>query len=234
MKGIIIAAIVIAFLIVILHIPFTFKVSYDVQFQMKVKYLFFEYDLLNKKSDKKKKKKKHKKSLVNAPSSKKTEKSKTKKDNMFVNFYYNNGFIETVRLILDTAKVVKEYLNSLLVKHLVVKKFYLYLNIAGSDSADTAEKYGKISSVVYPALGFLFSKLKVKKSKVRLNSDFLGDKSEAKFVCYVSFKPFWVINSSIFAAVRILIRLLKVVTSNNENKKIKNKYINKSMKEHNS
>lgn len=231
MKGIIIAAIVIAVLIVILHIPFTFKVSYDVQFQMKVKYLFFEYDLLNKKSGKKKK---DKKSSVNAQSNKKTEKSKTKKDNMFVNFYYNNGFMETVRLILDTAKVVKEYLNSLLVKHLVVKKFFLYLNIAGSDSADTAEKYGKISGAVYPALGFLFSKLKIKKSKVRLNPDFLGEKSEAKFVCHVSFKPFWVINSSIFAAVRILIRLLKVVTSNNENKKIKNKYISKSMKVHDS
>ena len=149
---------------------------------------------------------------------------------MFVSFYNNSGFHETVRLIADVAKVVKEYMNSLLIKHIVVKEMKLNLTVCGDDSADTAIKSGKISSAVYPSLGFLMSHLKVKKHDIKIIPDFINDESKASFYVCINIKPFWVINSSLYFALRMLKRLFKMIRVNSNASYIKNKYVKKSMK----
>ena len=233
MTALIIILATILSLTLVSFIPITIKASYDENFSVSLNYLFFKKTLIPT-AEKKNKAKKSKKTTDENSKNKKTKKTKKtekiKKDNMFVSFYNNSGFHETVRLIADVTKVVKEYMNSLLIKHIVVKEMKLNLTVCGDDSADTAIKSGKISSAVYPSLGFLMSHLKVKKHDIKIIPDFINDESKASFYVCINIKPFWVINSSLYFALRMLKRLFKMIRVNSSASNIKNKYVKKSMK----
>lgn len=230
MTALIIILATILSLTLVSFIPITIKASYDENFSVSLNYLFFKKTLIPT-AEKKNKAKKSKKTTDENSKNKKTKKTeKIKKDNMFVSFYNNSGFHETVRLIADVAKVVKEYMNSLLIKHIVVKEMKLNLTVCGDDSADTAIKSGKISSAVYPSLGFLMSHLKVKKHDIKIIPDFINDESKASFYVCINIKPFWAISSSLYFALRMLKRLFKMIKVNSSASNIKNKYVKKSMK----
>ena len=233
MTALIIILATILSLTLVSFIPITIKASYDENFSVSLNYLFFKKTLIPT-AEKKNKAKKSKKTTDENSKNKKTKKTKKtekiKKDNMFVSFYNNSGFHETVRLIADVTKVVKEYMNSLLIKHIVVKEMKLNLTVCGDDSADTAIKSGKISSAVYPSLGFLMSHLKVKKHDIKIIPDFINDESKASFYVCINIKPFWVINSSLYFALRMLKRLFKMIRVNSNASNIKNKYVKKSIK----
>lgn len=210
----------------ILCIPLCISVQYDEKIDFKIKYIFFNVKLpVNKKKNKSKKIKDEKKETDNSENKPSVNK---KKSNIFLDFYNNNGFCETVKLINDTAVVVRKYVNSLFVRHLVVKELFLELTVCGDDSADTAEKFGKISAVVCPSLGFLHSKLKIRNRNVQIIPDFLGDESKARFKVRINIKPFWLLYSSLYFGLRLLIRFIKVTTSNANAKRNKQKFIEKS------
>ena len=229
MTALIIILAIIFSLSLISFIPITVKASYDEEFNVSLSYTFFNKSLIP--SVKKKQKKKNKKDKKTTDKNTKKEKSKkTKKDNMFVSFYNNSGFLETVKLISDVAKVVREYAHSLLIKRLVVKELKLNLTVCGDDSADTAVKFGEISSAVYPSLGFLISHIRVKKHNINIKPDFINNESKASFYVCIKIKPFWAISSSLYFALRMLKRLFKMIKVNSSASNIKNKYVKKSMK----
>ena len=215
-----------------LCIPLSVSAQYDESFEVKIKYLFFSIPLnVSAKEKRKKKKRKRKKGSDDSKKTVKTQKKKpdkAKKSNIFLDFYNNNGFFETVKLIKDTSGVVKKYLNSLFVRHLVVKELFLEMTVTGDDSADTAEKFGKISAAVYPSLGFLHSKLKIRNRNVKITPDFLGEKNKARFKVIISIKPFWLVYSSLHFALRLLVRFIKVMTSNANARRTKQKFVEKS------
>lgn len=216
-------------IILILCIPVSVCAKYDETFEVKIKYLFLNIPVVpgkeKKKKHKKTKKVEHKE---DGKTEKKTTPHKTKKDNILIEFYHNSGFSQTVKLIRDVANIVGKYLNSLFVRHLVVSELFLELVVAGDDSADTAEKFGKISAAVFPSLGFLSSKLKIRNRNVTVRPDFLGEKSTAKFHVELRFKPFWLLNSTIYAGIKLLLQFIKVASVNSNAKKTKQKYVKKS------
>lgn len=228
-----IIAIIIVAIMLILCIPVSVYAKYDEISEFKIKYLFFKMDIFPlsekpKKEKKKKEEKKPDKDKDKKKSEKKTE--KTQKDNFLVSFYNNAGFDETLKLIKDVAGVLKDYLGCLFVKHIVVKKFYLNLLVAGDDSAQTAEKFGKVCAAVCPSIAFLESNLKIKDRKINIRPDFINEENEAKFVVKINIKPFWVVNSSIYFALRLLKRFVKIAKINNQSNSIKKKFVKKSMK----
>lgn len=210
----------------VLLIPLCVSVQYDEKIDVKIKYLFFNVPFPVNKRKKKTKQIKNEKKETEKSENKPSE--KRKKNNIFLDFYNNNGFYETVKLINDTAGVIRKYVNSLFVRHLVVKELFLELTVCGDDSADTAEKFGKISAVVCPSLGFLHSKLKIRNRNVQIIPDFIGDESKARFKVRISIKPFWLLYSSLYFGLRLLIRFIKVTTSNANAKRNKQKFIEKS------
>ena len=117
-----------------------------------------------------------------------------------------------------------------IIKHLVVKKFYLNLLVAGDDSAQTAEKFGKVCAAVCPSIAFLESNLRISDRKINIRPDFINEENEAKFVVQINIKPFWVVNSSIYFALRLLKRFFKIAKINNQSNSIKKKFVKKSMK----
>ncbi|MBQ7653941.1 MAG: DUF2953 domain-containing protein [Clostridia bacterium] len=136
-----------------------------------------------------------------------------------------------MKLIKDIADIVKKYLGSLFIKHLVVSELFLEMIVAGDDSADTGEKFGKISAAVYPSLAFLFSKLKIRKRNIVLRPDFLAEKSAAKFRVKIRFKPFWLLNSTIYAALKLLVQFINISAVNSKARSTKQKFVKKSTEE---
>lgn len=218
--------------ILVLCIPVTVLAQYDEKFEVKIKYLFLSLRVFPAGEKKKKPKKKKKKQKPSGkPTAEKSPAPKKKKTNPLLEFYNNSGFSGTLKLIRDVAGIVKKYLGSLFVRHLVVGELFLELDVAGKDSADVAEKFGKISAGVCPSLAFLQAHLKIKSRDITIRPDFLGEKSVAKFRVKLRFKPFWLLNSTIYAAVKLLVQFIKVAVVNSNAKKVKKKYIRKSTEE---
>lgn len=68
-------------------------------------------------------------------------------------------------ILSDVISIIKDT-SSKLIKHIVIKKLKIDLLIVGEDAGDTAMKYGYICSALYPAVSFIDSNMKLKKSKL--------------------------------------------------------------------
>ncbi len=229
--------------ILLLVFPFLIPVRvighYDGTFEMYIKYLFIKIKLFPKeKKDKKEKKpkkpKKEKPQKEKSPKEKKPENSKEPKGNIFLNFYNNQGFEGVLQLIADTLSAVGGIFSGTF-KHFVFRELYLSMKIAGSDAADTAVKYGKISSAVFPAMGYICSKARVKKYDIDLQPDFINYQNTAEFHFQFGLSPIFLTNS-IFAAgfklvKNVLFKLLKVQSADNKNNKNIEKQVKKAIKE---
>lgn len=217
----------------ILNIPVGAVASYNDDFSLYIKYLFFKIKILpedEKKEKKQNKPKKQKKPKKDGEDKAVKEKNKNKKDNIFLKFYHDRGFSGTLELIKDAAGLLKDYTKSIFLKHFVIKEFRLNMTVAGEDSADTAVKFAKISSGVYISLGFIKSKMKFKNSLINIQPDFIGDKSKASFYIEMRVRPAGLINATLYLAMRLLKRLLKVMASNSKNDKLKEKSVSKYLK----
>lgn len=222
---------IIIFIVVLFLIPVRVTAHYEGSFEMYVKYLFLKIKLFPK-EEKEKKPKKEKKDKDDKP--KKEEKPKEKGDNIFLTFYKNQGFEGVIRLIADALNAVGGMFGGIF-KHFVFRELYLEMKIAGSDAAETAIKYGKISSAVFPAMGLLCSKARVKKYNIDLSPDFLAVKDEAMFHFQFGISPIFVTNAVIAAVFKlfkdVLLKLVKSQNADNKDKKNFEKKVKNAIKE---
>ena len=109
---------------------------------------------------------------------------------------------------------------SKLYKTFTINEFYLTMHVSGSDAADTAIKYGKLASWLFPALGKIASTCKMKKYDVDISPDFLATKNQADLYLSVSVVPLRITNAAIVLAVQLVFKvLLKILFANNKAKK---------------
>ncbi len=240
---------IILFFIIIFSIPVRVTAHYDGTFTLFVKYSLLKINLLPKKEKKKKdkpKKAKKDKPKKDKPKKEKAEKEKPEehkvgkkkkkedKDNIFLKFYKNQGFEGVLQLIADALEAVTGIFSDIF-KHFVFRELYLDMTIAGSDAAETAIKYGKISSAVFPAMGLLCSKARVKKYDIDISPDFLATKDDAKFHVQFGISPIFITNAVIIAGYKlvknVLLKLLKANNEDNKQKKTINKKVKKVLKE---
>ncbi|MBQ7957298.1 MAG: DUF2953 domain-containing protein [Clostridia bacterium] len=239
---------IIAFIIVLFLIPVRVTGHYENTFEMYIKYGFIKIKLFPQKEKNKKDKPKKEKAKKDKPSketsekseSENTDKSKSKKkkditnkENIFLKFYRTQGFDATLQLIADALSAVGGIFGGIF-KHFVFRELYLEMVIAGSDAAETAIKYGKISSAVFPAMGLLCSKAKVRKYDIDISPDFLAVKDEAMFHFQFGFCPIFATNAVIVAGFKlfknVLLELIKVNNSDNKDKKHLEKQVKKALK----
>lgn len=83
----------------------------------------------------------------------------------------------------------KGTLSKVITKRVTIKTIQVGFTVTGEDAADTAIKYGKVASVVFPAMSFLTRNMKVRKYDIELTPDFLGTKQKASIHNYVAFRP---------------------------------------------
>lgn len=83
----------------------------------------------------------------------------------------------------------KGTLSKVIQKRITIKEVSIGFTVTGDDAADTAIKYGKVASVLFPAMSFLTRNMKVRKYDIELTPDFLATKQKASLHNYVAFRP---------------------------------------------
>lgn len=112
----------------------------------------------------KKKKAKKEKTEQQKPAPQKEE----KKENDFLKELGLSGVVNLFTKLVELASGVLKDLFA----HIIIKSFALSIKVAGNDAADTAVKYGKVCSVVYPLTSALIRSMKYSDYGVDILPDF--------------------------------------------------------------
>ena len=211
MKALLIILAVIAFFVLLLSIKFSVIVHMDGEIALSVKWAFIKINILpkkEKKKKKKKKKKKEKKKKDEKPEKKdETVKEPKKKDNIFKRFYRNKGVEGFKELLANLVKDLKK-MNRRLVRAFIIDDLFISMFVGAGDSAETAVKFGKTCSAVYPALGFICDTMRVKKQKCEIIPDFINGSNEVRFHVQLSAVPRRLINAFVIVGVQLAFNVL--------------------------
>ena len=165
-----------ALVLVVLFVPVLGRVSYDGELTVKLRVLGIPITLTPrsekppKKSKKKPKKAKHRPKKEDKPSKWQEIKSLLKED----------GVGSTLGFLKDVASLAGRTANKAL-KAVTVKQLRLHLLIATEDAAITAQRYGQVCGVLYPTLALVEQKVRVRRRQVRVEPNFLLEKSAVRF-----------------------------------------------------
>lgn len=113
--------------------------------------------------------------------------------------------------IIELTRKLFSYLNSFLgglFKSLVVEELYLDARCAKGDAAETAIYYGEVCSALWPMLGALASKCKLKKYDINIYPDYLARFSSASFFAKCRVYPIYVTGITLALVGRLVFKLL--------------------------
>ena len=219
---------VIALIVILFSIKVSVTAVYDETFTLDIKWLFIKLRIYPEDEEKRAKKEakkaekdqKKKNSKQEKPKKEKTEESASPKSNIFKDFYNNQGFAATVNLIRTAAAQLGGFLKGVY-RAFVIENLTVLLKVsAGDDAAQTAVKYGKVCSAVYPAMGFICSNMKVKQYDVNVVPDFISAENTATFKLSLSVRPIKLTNAVIVLAFRLVFKvLLKLLKGSKKNDK---------------
>ena len=219
---------VIALIVILFSIKVSVTAVYDETFTLDIKWFFIKLRIYPEDEEKKAKKEakkaekeqKKKNSKKEKPKKEKTEESASPKGNIFKDFYNNQGFAATVNLIRTAAAQLGGFLKGVY-RAFVIENLTVLLKVsAGDDAAQTAVKYGKVCSAVYPAMGFICSNMKVKQYDVNVVPDFISAENMATFKLSLSVRPIKLTNAVIVLAFRLIFKvLLKLLKGSKKNDK---------------
>ena len=219
---------VIALIVILFSIKVSVTAVYDETFTLDIKWFFIKLRIYPEDEEKKAKKEakkaekeqKKKNSKKEKPKKEKTEESASPKSNIFRDFYNNQGFAATVNLIRTAAAQLGGFLKGVY-RAFVIENLTVLLKVsAGDDAAQTAVKYGKVCSAVYPAMGFICSNMKVKQYDVNVVPDFISAENTATFKLSLSVRPIKLTNAVIVLAFRLIFKvLLKLLKGSKKNDK---------------
>ncbi|MBQ6267466.1 MAG: DUF2953 domain-containing protein [Clostridia bacterium] len=200
---------IIALLLLLLWVRIVVTVHYNEEILLSVRWLFIKLQLIPKKKPKKEKKKKEKKKK---PKEEEPEseivpepKKKKHKDNIFVRFYHNKGFDGVVQLLQDTAAALGGMFRRG-AKAFTLEELRVHLQVGSYDASETAVKYGRTCAVVYPAMGTIVSKVRVKKHELTVTPDFMEGKNDAAFHTVVSVRPLLLIHAGTVMLFQMLFK----------------------------
>lgn len=203
---------ILLFFIIILSVKLRITVHSEDGLTLSVRWLFLKFNILPKSQKPKKEKKKKKEKPKKEEPQTKDETVKEPKDNMFVNFYHNNGIDGVIELLKRLGAALKGTFRRIF-KAFTIEELYISMLVGAGDSAATAEKYGRVCSAVYPALGFVVDTMRVKKYSIDVNPNFMGGKSKARLHSQISVCPRKLINGAIASGVviffKVVIKFLK-------------------------
>ena len=160
------------------------------------------------------KKKKPTKPAEENPAEEKKEEEKpeeapagAKKESFLHMLYRTHG----VDGILELVRKLCSYLNTFfggLFKSVVAEELWLDVRCAKGDAAETAIYYGEVCAALWPMLGSLASKCKLKKYDVNIYPDYLARFSSASFFVRLRLYPIYVTGITLALVFRLVFKLL--------------------------
>lgn len=95
------------------------------------------------------------------------------------------GVVDYVRSLAELgARAAGRALNAITVDRLVLE-----VVAAGEDAAETAIRYGRFCAAVYPAVGLLESRMRVRRRKVVVRADFLSEEGRVSGIVRLHARP---------------------------------------------
>lgn len=203
---------ILLFLFLILLIKIEVLMQYSQEITLVLKILFFKIVLLSPdkpKEEKKKKEPEKEKPKEEKPKEKKPEEKK-KKQSYLSKLKEKKGLSGLVSLFVSIAKIAVGALKGIF-SHIVLKKFDVGIALSGDDAASTAVTYGKLCSVIYPAINVITSVMVCKDYHVTIEPVFDIDKDTEVFAdIHAYLRPIFAVNEALKAAVKILIARIKL------------------------
>ena len=145
--------------------------------------------------------------------------NENKGNNLFKQLYIEQGYDGIVKMLVAIKESLSSFFSKLY-KTFTINEFYLTMHITGDDAADTAIKYGELSSWLFPVLGKIVSTCKTKKYDIDISPDFLGVKNEADLYLNVSVVHIKITNAVIVLAIQLVFKvILKILFAGNKAKK---------------
>ena len=134
-----------------------------------------------------------------------------------------DGIIEIIKKVLSYTKTF--FGGS--VRAFIIDELYLDICCTRSDAAQTAIYYGEVCAVLFPLLGGLISKYRVKKYDVRVYPDFIARFSDANFEVTVHFTPIRLIGVGTAYVLKLVFGvfaglLLKIFGASKAKKSVRN------------
>ncbi|MBQ8228553.1 MAG: DUF2953 domain-containing protein [Clostridia bacterium] len=211
---------ILLFLLVILSLPVNVYAEYKESFVLAVRWLFIKIYIYPPADKKKKKPKKEKKPKEEKPKEETPpEENATPaepKENFIKTFYNNQGVTGILELISNIAKKLGSGLKGI-GRSFYIRRLWLRINVGDGNSANTAIKYGKMCSKVYPAMGYILSVVHSKNCSVKVQPDFLGGKTEGAFSLHLAVIPSKLIGAAIVMGIKLVVEIIKVFISNAKN-----------------
>lgn len=179
---------------------------------LSVKVLFFKIQLLPAKEEKEKKPKKEK-PKKKKPEQKKPEedkKEKKKKPSFLSKLKDKKGITGLLSLFTSIAKIAMGMLKNIF-SHIVIKKLDVGIALSGEESADVAVNYGRVCSVLYPAVNVITAATVCENYNVVVEPVFNPDQpTEVYADVHAYLRIIFVLAAAIKAAVKILIVRIKL------------------------
>ena len=160
-----------ALLIVLLSIPVFGRICYDGDLSVVIRVLGIPITLVPRPEDK---------------SPRPTRKAKTEpgqkpsKFKELVTLMKQDDLAGTLHFLREVATLATKAVGRVL-RSITVKRLDLQLLIATDDPATTARRYGQVCSVLYPALAGIESVVRIHRRNLRVEPNFLMEKSAVRF-----------------------------------------------------
>ncbi len=129
------------------------------------------------------------------------------KNNLLKTLYDAHGVDGLLLIAKRTFGYVGTYFGDL-AKSLVVDELYVDVRCTKKDAASTAIYYGEVCSVLFPMLGAMVSKYKVRKYDINVYPDYLARQSSASFAISMHLYPIRLGGVSLVFGCRMLFKVL--------------------------
>ena len=192
-------------LFLILLIPIEMLAHYGDDLSLTVKVLFYQKKLLPAPPKKKKPEKpKKEKKPEDKPKEEKPKKEKPKKQNYLSKIKDKKGMTGLLSLLTGAAKIAGGAAKGI-VSHIVIRNLDIGIALNAGDAASTAVNYGKLCSIVYPAVNVITAATVCKDYHVTLEPVFDSDKPTEFYAdVHAHFRPIFAVIEGVKAGLKLL------------------------------
>ena len=205
---IILGIIFLLFLITLIRVQVFATYTDDLTLTLKI--LFFKIPILPQKEKPKKPEKEKKPKQEKPKPEKKEDDKKEKKPSFLSKLKDKKGVTGVLSLFTSIAKIAGGALKGIF-SHIVIKKMDVGIELTGEDAASVAVNYGRVCSVLYPAVNIINAATVCENYNVVVEPVFDPDRETTVYAdVYFYLRIIWVLAEAIKAAVKLLIVRIKL------------------------
>ena len=200
---------ILALIILALCVKVRFRIEYSAEnTSVLLKWLFLKIKLYPMKNTGKKKKEKtpvpQEEDNTQTENTEETEEPKQKGGNNLLKTLYDAEGIDGLISILQSVLGYTKTFFGNMIHGFVIDELYLDVRCTRSDAAETAIYYGEVCAVLFPLLGALAAKCRMKKYDFNIYPDFIARFSEASFVTAFHFTPMYLMGITLAYVFKLL------------------------------